>query len=339
LHATGRPSEAKLFYQEALRLDPTLQAATSNLATALHTLGEYQEALTYYQSAINNSLGNAILLTNYAICLSTLNYHMGAYKTIEKAVVLDPNDAAALAAKIGIQQTLQREIHRKQTTLVEIQSSVSNRDWAQALSQLVSYGEPVEDSAWWYYAVGMTQFFRGEYQNSLEFCQRAQSSLSSPSHLVLGCIAGAEQYLDNNEAAVKYFELTYTLLQQDGYRDSLPFLSFVMNKGDVEYNLLQALYQNKDYEKGLDLSLRVLSLPPIEQGGVIILLFSLVKWSDSAIGLIDQFGQQEVDSGGLVLPPQRSLHDEVGHNVSTICVLYDLEVSDRLLSFNLNAHN
>ena len=62
---------------------------------------------------------------------------------------------------------------------------------------------------------------------------------------------------------------------------------FSINRQSVENSLVQVLNIFGRFEDCVDLTLELLELPDIRNGGGNILLFSLVDWSDSRFLLLD----------------------------------------------------
>ena len=84
-----------------------------------------------------------------------------------------------------------------------------------------------------------------------------------------------------------------------------------MQKTDIEYNLLQALNVRGDYDQCVHLSFDLLSLPPVNEGGATIFLFSFIDWTPSMKKQINMYGFQQVSSKALTLPKKSTLYDEV----------------------------
>ncbi len=147
----------------------------------------------------------------------------------------------------------------------------------------------------------------------MSLCSKAQMEIPSttPSHMVLGCMGIASQYLNQHLSAIKYFALAYNLLLQESYVNPVPNLGFVMTRQNVEFNLIQALNSNNDFDLCLKLGLQMLDLPDVTQGGATVLTLSFVKWSPQNIQRIIAFGEEATRQGKLNLAPGRSLIDEV----------------------------
>ncbi|MDI6827925.1 MAG: tetratricopeptide repeat protein, partial [Armatimonadota bacterium] len=79
----GKPSEAMREYREAIRLDPTLAEAHSNLGVILKDLGKLDEAIKEYREAIrlDPALGEAH--NNLAIALYLKGDYAGAWKEVK----------------------------------------------------------------------------------------------------------------------------------------------------------------------------------------------------------------------------------------------------------------
>lgn len=135
--------------------------------------------------------------------------------------------------------------------------------------------------------------------------------LPSSSHVIYGCLGVSSQYVNNNAEAVRYFRASRELLRMESYRDPLPFIGMTMALIDVEYNLLQALYVNGEYDVCTDTALEMLKLPKPALGGATVLVFSFVDWSADMIAKVNAYGKDESSAGRLLLPKKTKLHDEV----------------------------
>jgi tetratricopeptide (TPR) repeat protein len=160
LHATGRLQEAVTFYDEALRLDSSLQGAVANLATALHALGQFNEALPLYEKSLQENPGNAVLLGNFAVLLNSLNKPIAAYTAIERAVTLDPQSVDLQTTRTSLLKTISAARLRVRSTQLAVTEAVMKGDWNNAMQYLEIFGEPEENRVWWYFGTGMTSFFR-----------------------------------------------------------------------------------------------------------------------------------------------------------------------------------
>lgn len=129
--------------------------------------------------------------------------------------------------------------------------------------------------------------------------------------MVFGCLGISSQYLDDKVSAVRNFALAYNLLLQPTYVSAIPHLGFDMTRQVVEYNLVQALHTNQDYDLCIDLSLQIMQLPPVAQGGAAVLTLAFVKWSPENVAKIVEFGEDQARKGLLFLRPGVNLHDEV----------------------------
>ena len=168
---------------------------------------------------------------------------------------------------------------------------------------------------------------RGQHLNAIDLCMKAGSLLSSSSHVVYGCLGVASQYLNRNMDAVRYFRASRELLRARTYVDPLPFIGMSMNAGDVEFNLLQALNVNGEFDACTDAGLEMMGLPKPALGGATILAFSFVDWSVDKIVEINNYGKEESSAGRLTLPKKTRLYDEVSVNTfpSAMPVLEDGE--------------
>lgn len=140
---------------------------------------------------------------------------------------------------------------------------------------------------------------------------KAGSMLPSSSHVIYGCLGVASQYSNNNSEAVRYFRASRELLRMESYQDPLPFIGMSMALVDVEYNLLQALHVNGEYDACTDTALDIMRLPKPAMGGGTVLVFSFVDWSAGMVAKVDAYGKEESSAGRLLLPKKTKLHDEV----------------------------
>jgi hypothetical protein len=140
---------------------------------------------------------------------------------------------------------------------------------------------------------------------------KAGSMLPSSSHVIYGCLGVASQYTNSNAEAVRYFRASRELLRMESYKDPLPFIGMSMALVDVEYNLLQALNVNGEYDACTDSALEMLRLPKPALGGATALVFSFVDWSADMIAKVNAYGKEESSAGRLLLPKKSKLHDEI----------------------------
>lgn len=160
LHATSRVEQAVVFYDEALRLQPTHAGAASNLATALHGMGRLSDAAPLYAQAVQLSPNNAVLLSNYAIFLNTLKRFQSAYNILMRAVSVEPVSADTIATKDALLPILEREISSINSCKETAIQLVQQGEWDQIVKTLLACGEPAEDAAWWFAIAGMAQHMR-----------------------------------------------------------------------------------------------------------------------------------------------------------------------------------
>jgi tetratricopeptide (TPR) repeat protein len=292
LHATNRILEAKVLYEETLRLNPNMTSALANLATILHTIGQLTDAKGYYEKAILLSTNNTILLVNYALCLSSLKFHSAAYEAIEQASVLDPNDLSIQTDKKKLDILLQNMKQTKENLLQNIHKLFANRNFDEIVNNLISYGEPLEDGAWWYYTMGIVQFFRKQFGNSIRSCNIANTLTNGQSILINSCLGLAYQSTGMYSNANEFFEQSYQLMNTNT-TEEMPFFIFNVAENDIKFNLLQSYSINSQYDKCLTASCDMFQLPSVRNGGMVVLAFSYVQWSKSGEEKIDFYQKEQ----------------------------------------------
>lgn len=308
LHATNRLSEAKIFYEESLRLNPSMASAMANLATVLHTTGQLSEARSFYEKAIPLAKNNSILLANYALCLSSLKLHSAAYRAIEEATQLDPQDPAIQTDKKKLLIFLQNSIQMKERLLDNINKLFTNRNFDEIINTLISYGEPLEDGAWWYYTMGIVEYFRKQYKNSIYYCGLADTLTNRQSLLINSCLGLAHQSLGMSSESNLYFEKSYKLINAT---EMMPYFVFQISDNDVKYNLLQSYSINSRFDNCLTTSCEMLNLPSLKDGGMIVLTFSYVKWSQRGEKRINEYQEGKIPN-----IPHRSIQIRSGKFLS-----------------------
>lgn len=95
LLATPRTEEAVMHLKEALKLEPDLAQANYNLASYYAETGKNAEAITHFEELFKKEAANAETLSNLAVVYAREGRFDDAVKTLEKALVLDPNHSAA----------------------------------------------------------------------------------------------------------------------------------------------------------------------------------------------------------------------------------------------------
>ena len=96
----GEYIEAIEYYREAIRIDPDLAAAHSNLGNLLHGLKRYDEAEREYRETIRIDPDHAAAHYNLGNLLKSLKRYDEAEKEYKEAMRIDPNHPAA-HAKFG----------------------------------------------------------------------------------------------------------------------------------------------------------------------------------------------------------------------------------------------
>jgi tetratricopeptide (TPR) repeat protein len=333
LHATNRILEAKILYEETLRLNPNMTSALANLATILHTIGDLIEAKEYYEKAIFYSTNNSVLLANYALCLSNLKFYSAAYDAIVKASLLDPDDVMIQIDKKKLDLLLQNMKQTKENLLKNIYQLFLNRQFDEILNHLISYGEPVEDGAWWYYTMGIVEYFRKQDDNAIQYCHKAKDALLSvtktralegetdagaatataaeadhqhQSILINSCLGLAYQSKGMYSNANQYFEQSYHQLmsrsssspsssshERSEMMSYFIFNNLTENENDIKFNLLQSYSMNSQYDKCLMASCEIFQLPSVTSGGMIVLAFSYVQWSTEGQEKINLYQKEQ----------------------------------------------
>jgi tetratricopeptide (TPR) repeat protein len=156
--------------------------------------------------------------------------------------------------------------------------------------------------------VGVLYYFNGEFSSSLKYCQEA--SLYSDSYLVHACIGATAVYLSEEELAVSSLHRASELLEQGHV--SLASVLFDVDATDINFNLLSALYSFGRYQQCVDVAASMLDLPPLDDGGALVLALSLVNWS--RINAIEFLIPLQIELSGqhvLNIPRNKSLLHEV----------------------------
>jgi tetratricopeptide (TPR) repeat protein len=375
-HSTNRILEAKIFYEETLRVSPNMTSALANYATVLHTIGQLSEAKRYYERAIElssktstisgaisgggsesggvsvvgpsssdkgNSIsgngGNAILFANYALCLSSLNYHRAAYRAITQASRADPEDRSIQTDRKKLFALLQNSNQMRGSLLRTIGRLFLSYDFDEILSTLVSYGEPRDEEndeslvlgleeeeennlesgdgvrggggAWWYYTMGIVEYFRKQYPNSIKYCSLANGMTHKQSVLINSCLGLSYQALGMYPNAIAHFEQSYNLAQSVHQLEPMPSFTFNLTTHDIQYNLQQSYSLSSQYDHCLTASCDMFDLPPPQTGGIVVLAFSYVKWSKSGQKTIDRYSQQPNQRNKIQIHSGKLLSEEV----------------------------
>lgn len=120
----------------------------------------------------------------------------------------------------------------------------------------------------------------------------------------------AMQYGQDYDGAIKHFQIAYNLQSNASYEDPLPYLGFAMDREDIEMNLIQALNVRGDYKECVTRSLEMLELPAPSEGGVAVLLFSMVDWSPSMRKYVNSFGFEQLRDYNMTFFKRHKLFDE-----------------------------
>ena len=86
----NRLNEARLCFEECLKLSPNDNTILSNLALVLCKIGDYLKASHIYKDMLNKMPYNIIIINNYASCLAACNKYDDALKYCNKGLNIDP---------------------------------------------------------------------------------------------------------------------------------------------------------------------------------------------------------------------------------------------------------
>lgn len=134
--------------------------------------------------------------------------------------------------------------------------------------------------------LGSLQFFRGEYQDALNLCGIA-AELSPQFVESYGCMGVAAMYLpDHHNKSTDFLYKTFVMKRNlllsnavdDNSIDTSPVFSMPMES--VIFNLITALTSLKQFSLCGKIAAEVLSFPPYDQGGMHLVIFSFIKWSE-----------------------------------------------------------
>ena len=360
LHGTNRLNEAKIFYEETLRLDANMTDAMANLATLLHSIGKLTEAKVYYIKSLKSSPNNPILLLNYALCLSSLKYHYQAYQIIEKASIIDKNDILISNNKKILLNLLQNEVNRKQNLIGNIQNLFVNKNYDEVINNLLGYYPPVEEPSWWYYLLGITYYYNKQYDLSLYYCNISYSfqnshdqqndinqndngknhNLQNSSILINICLGLSYQSIGNYDNSIKYYEesleiLTYFEKFQQKYIEIMPLLTFNITEFDLQNNLLKLYLNNLQYKKCILQFIDYFDLMNLTQPitGVDLLVFSYIKWSGNGIKYLNNYQQTKMKANH----PTSTLNDDNNKNHSNNLLSDEVTLSIIFIVYSFNS--
>src|SRR6185503_1615962 len=91
----GDHNQAMNLYKEALKIDPSIDAAYYNLAKILYNSKQYNDAIQYAAQAVKLNPKNTWYLDLYGTLLGGLGNYKEAQKIYEQMVEIDPEDADA----------------------------------------------------------------------------------------------------------------------------------------------------------------------------------------------------------------------------------------------------
>lgn len=279
--------------------------AMANLATLLHSTGKLNEAKEYYLKSLKSSPNNSILLLNYALCLSSLKYHFRAYEMIEKANLLNSNDLLISNSKKKLFNLLQNEINRKQNLINNIQNLYSNKNYDEVINNLLSYMAPVEDSAWWYYLLGMAYYYNKQYDLSIYHCNTSyifqNNQYQNNSIHINMCLGLSYQSIGNYEKSIQYYEESYEILEHfetlnQVYIENIPILLMNITKFNIQNNLLKLYSSNLQNKKCILQSIKYFNLMNLTEpiNSIDLLVFSYVKWSKNGNNYINKYQQTKL---------------------------------------------
>lgn len=89
-HRSGRPSEAKIFYEKAFRVDPGYVAALNNLGVILMAEKNYSEARSKFEKAIRLKPGYVDPCYNLACLFALTDQPEQGLRYLKRAVSLHP---------------------------------------------------------------------------------------------------------------------------------------------------------------------------------------------------------------------------------------------------------
>jgi formylglycine-generating enzyme required for sulfatase activity len=98
----GRPTEAVVAYQEALRLNPRDDVALNNLGVAYNELGKYNEALEDYKQALSVKADIAVAHYNVGVAYYNLKQYREAAEAYQRALHLQPDFAELAYNNLGL---------------------------------------------------------------------------------------------------------------------------------------------------------------------------------------------------------------------------------------------
>lgn len=151
----GRPAEAALAYEHAVRLKPDYAAAYTNMGIALVNLGRWDEAMRAYRVAIREQPEFADAYYNFGLALAGVRRWVEALEAFREAARLNPADAAALYNMGFTLNVLGRHAEAVQAYRAAVQV---RPDYADAWGNL-----------------GMTAYLLGRRSDSLEAFERARA--------------------------------------------------------------------------------------------------------------------------------------------------------------------
>ena len=275
MQKTNRIDLSLPFYFEALRLSPNNHNIKLNLATSLHSLNRPSEAKKYYDEVLEVEPDNVVLLTNYAQLLSQLGFHSKALGLVQRASVLSPQDSSVISARELCMSGLQS--YRTQVSLVQelLSSAVSVQAWDRVVGIAAEFGEPVENGAWWFFSVGMSLNFMGDFARAADYCSIA-ATLIDGSHLIHGCIGISLKNLGQEKLAAQHFETSYDILNKNSHIvdviEPIPSLGFYASMQQIEVSLLQSLHASENYDKCIYLASRMANLVEADNRALVFVL-------------------------------------------------------------------
>ena len=181
---------------------------------------------------------------------------------------------------------------------------------------------------------GVIQYFRGEYFDADRWCNEALK-LAPYSMIVYTCIGVANTYLGNQDAALQ--ALTRSFQVRFHPLNKLKSNIFKVSVNKAEYNFLATLKSFGKYQECYDYVSIMIDLPPISLGGGILLIFSVIKWSETNYDNLLKLEVYLKQRGLLYFPDTVTLLGEIlriqeahSHviNVSIECYLKLIDVID-----------
>lgn len=172
----------------------------------------------------------------------------------------------------------------------------------QILSELYNW---LQHDVTYHLDMGMLHYFNGEYKSSLHHCHAAAQT-HNDSYVVQACLGTAAVYVRDETLALSSLQRALELLDQ-GY-ESISSHIFSVNRADLLFNLLSALFSFQRYNVCADRAISALQLPSLLGGGATVLALALVEWSHTnLIEYVLPLAQRLINEEKLDLPNGKSI--------------------------------